>query len=296
MKRISAFFLFWGLFLTLQAQIQPSNVYLFDLEVKADTIEFVNPKYLTHFNAGGYNNHPSFFSDDELCISSQLPTEAMPELYLLNLKDSSKTRMTTTIEGEYSPFRMPDYFSFSAIRMQVNGRDSLLQLWQFPIDRLGNGKPVFKYLTNIGYYYWVNSYQVAVFMVDNPSYLAIANTVSDQLQPVATNAGRCFRTLPNGNLAYVQKSDYETWKIMEKNMYQPNAQPVKIVDTVPGAEDFAVLPNGSLLMGKGSRLYKYDRYKDDEWVEVVDLRYYQISNITRIAVSRNGKRVAIVAN
>lgn len=278
------------------AQTPTSNIYLFDLNVKVDTIEFVNPKYLTDFNASGYNNHPAFFSDDELYISSQLPTEAMPELYLLNLNDKTKTKVTSTIEGEYSPFRMPDYFSFSAIRQQVNGRDTLLQLWQFPIDRLGNGKPVFKYLTKIGYYYWINSYQVAVYLVDNPATLAIANTVDDKLTPVATNPGRCFRALPNGNLAYVQKSNFENWKIMEKNMYQPNAPAAKIVDTVPGAEDFAVLPNGTFIMGKGSRLYKYDRYKDDEWVEVVDLRYYEITNITRIAVSRNGKRVAIVAN
>jgi len=296
MKRILAFFFFSGLFFTLEAQVQTSNIYLFDLDIQADTIEFVNPKYLTEFNASGYNNHPAFFSDDELCISSQLPTEAMPELYLLNLQEGSKTKMTATIEGEYSPFRMPDYFSFSAVRMQINGRDTLLQLWQFPIDRKENGKPVFKYLTKIGYYQWVDSYQVAVYMTDSPAYLAIANTVSDQLTPVATNPGRCFRTLPNGNLAYVQKSDFENWIVMEKNMYQPNAQPTKIVDTVPGAEDFAVLPNGTLLMGKGSRLYKFDRFKDDGWVEIVDLRYYEIANITRIAVSKDGKKVAIVAD
>lgn len=301
MKHILAFLFSIGLFGTLVAQTPISNVYLFDLEYKTDTIEFLNPRYLTAFNANGYNNHPAFFSEHELVISSQLPTESMPELYLLNLQDSTKTKMTATSEGEYSPFRMPDYFNFSAVRQQVNGQDTLLQLWQFPIDRKGNGKPVFKYLTSIGYYYWINSYEVAVFLVDNPPTLAIANTVSDELTPVATNPGRCFRTLPNGNLVYVQKSNFGDWQLMEKNMYQPKAPAKRIMDVVTGAEDFAITPNGTLLMGKGSRLYMHqynprEEPGDRQWQEVVDLRYYEITNITRIAVSRDGKKIAIVGN
>src|SRR5690606_9853788 len=103
-----------------------------------------NPQFLTNFNANGYNNHPVFFSDNELYISAQSPLDAQPDLYLLDIDRKTKTRVTSTPSGEFSPARMPDFYNFSAIRQEIAGRDTVLRLWQFPIDRLTNGKPVFK--------------------------------------------------------------------------------------------------------------------------------------------------------
>ncbi|RME95406.1 MAG: hypothetical protein D6772_13255, partial [Bacteroidetes bacterium] len=252
---------------TLLAQLPKSNIYLFQIEKQNDTVyTFSDPHYLTAFNPNGYNNQPSFFSADELYISSQLPAEKQPEIYLLNLKDRTKIRVTETEEGEFSPRRMPDYYNFSAIRQEFLNRDTVLRLWQFPLDRLTNGRPVFKYLTGIGYYEWINSKEVAVFIVDRPNYLALANVDTDDLIPVATNVGRCMSKLPNGNLAFVQKTSFGAWKIKEFSLYsRGRIAPQDIIPTIPGAEDFAVLPDGSFLMGKGSKLYKFNRFRDDDW-------------------------------
>lgn len=281
---------------TLLAQLPQSNIYLFNMQQQSDTAYVLSqPRYLTHYNPNGYNNQPAFFSADELYVASQLPSMAQPELYLLNLKDNSKLRVTETVEGEFSPMRMPDFYNFSAVRQEYIGRDTVIRLWQFPIDRLTNGRPVFKYLKGIGYYCWLNSKQVAVWMVDNPSYLALANVDTDELIPIATNAGRCVKKMPNGNLAFVQKTDFGTWDIMELSLYRRDLQPQKLIESLPGSEDFAVLPDGTILMGRGSKLYKFNRFRDEDWVEVVDLRFYNITNITRLAVSPDWK-IAIVAD
>ena len=117
------------------AQLPQSNVYLFNMKQVSDSIfEFNQPQYLTAFNADGYNNQPSFFTNDELYISAQLPSMQQPELYLLNLKDRTKLRVTETAEGEFSPTRMPDFYNFSAIRQEYIGRDTVIRLWQFPMD------------------------------------------------------------------------------------------------------------------------------------------------------------------
>lgn len=297
MAKKIAFFLFCSFIIfSAKGQLQQSNIYLFDMKQSSDsTFEFTRPQYLTQFNHNGYNNQPAFFSNTELFITVQFPFENQTDLYVLNLKDTTKTRVTETVEGEYSPKRMPDYFNFSAVRQEINGRDTILRLWQFPVDRLGSGRPIFKYLTGIGYYHWLNSYQVAVFIVDDPSYLGIVDTRSDKLEAIATNPGRCFKKLPNGNLAYVQKSDFSLWKIMEKNMYSRDVPPVKVIDALPGAEDFAVLPDGTLLMGQGSKLFKFNKYIDSDWVEIADFRFYEIKNITRLAVGPN-YQIAIVAD
>lgn len=299
---LACFCLLGGL---LQAQQLPrSNVYLFDLVQTDSSMNLRNPRYLTNFNPTGYNNHPAFFSENELYLSVQSPYDQQPELYLLDLTRKTKTRVTSTPAGEFSPARMPDYYNFSAVRQEINGMDTVLRLWQFPIDRLTNGKPVFKYLTGIGYYLWLNSNEVAVFMTDNPNYLGVADTRLDQVRPLATNVGRCFRRLRNGHIIYVQKSTYGDWLLMRRN---PNSQdqPQKIVETLPGSEDFEILEDGTFIMGKGSKLYMYNPNKltnnptDQEgWQEFADLRFYDIRNISRLVVHGTGssRRIAIVAD
>lgn len=298
MLRIFITMLFVGiLWVQAEAQLPKSNIYLFEVQQVSDSAyNFNNAKWLTFFNEKGYNNQPAFFSPTQLYISVQTPNDTQSDLYMLDLDKKTKVKVTETAEGEFSPQRMLDYYNFSAIRQEYTGRDTLLRLWQFPIDRLSNGHPVFKYLTNIGYYHWLNGSEVAVFVVENPNYLAIANTRTDDVTPVATNVGRCFSKLPNGNLVYVQKGEFsDSWYLMEKNLYHTTQQPRTIIKTLKGCEDFAMFPDGTFVMGRGSKLFKFNQFTDEDWVEIADLRYYDIRNISRLAISPDYK-IAIVAD
>lgn len=301
MSRITFIFIClicFALSLTAQTNYPASNIYLFDLEQVSDSnFKFNNPQYLTSFNPNGYNNHPYFFSDSELYISVQQPGMAQPDLYALNLEEKTKTKVTETPDGEFSPKPMENSYFFSAVRQETHGRDTILRLWQFPIDRTTNGKPVFKYVQGIGYYQWLNSYQIAVFIVEpNNNYLGIADIRSDEVTPLATNPGRSFAKLPNENLAFIQQSPNSSVSlIMEYNLFQRGASPQKIIETLPGSQDFALLPDGTFIMARGSKLFKFNRFIDENWIEIADLRYYDIRNITRLAISDSYK-IAIVAD
>lgn len=280
--------------------IQKSNIYLFDLKIVGDTaIQFSKPRYMTNFNAQGYNNHPAFFGTNELYASVQMPNERQPDLYVFDLEKKTKTRVTQTAEGEFSPMLMPSGFSFSAVRQEFSPKDTTQRLWEFPMDRLSNGKPVFKYQNNIGYYFWINSQMIAAFLTNNPPDLAIGNVSNDQFTVFATEVGRCFRMLPTGNLVYVKKSRFENWKLMQKKVTGigwEEAAPTEIAETIPGAEDFAILPDGSFLMAKGTRVFHLNpRGKNSRWREVANLQLYDINNITRLAISQDMK-LAIVAD
>jgi len=281
---------------TASAQLSKANVYVFDLKRVADTAWTVSkPRYLTYFNELGYNNQPSFFSNNELYITAKMPNSNQTDIYLLDLDKKTKLRVTDTPENEFSPMRMPDYYNFSVLRQQVNGRDTLQYLWQYPLDRSHSGKAVFKYTEKIGYYTWLNGSQAAVYVLDNPdNFLGIADIRTDKVTPVATNIGRCLMQMTNRNLAFVQKSDLgDTWMLMEKNPYQLSKPAVPIVNMLAGCEDFGIMPDGTFLIGRGSKLYKFDRRKDQDWVEIADLYLYNIFSITRITVS-NDYKVAIV--
>jgi len=282
--------------LAQSAPLPKSNIYLFKVEQKDDgSISFLQPRYLTAFNPEGYNNDPSFFSNTELYISSKEPGDAQADLYRLDLENETKQQVTATPETELAPERMPEFYTFSAVRIEKEGREEKFRLWQFPVDQLTNGKPVFKYISGIKDYLWLNSQEIVVYREEDPSTLSIVNTNNDDIEKLASNVGPCMLLLPNGKLAFVQKSRYDDWKIMEKNLRRSREPARTIVKTLPNAEHFAVLPNGILLMGKGSKIYRYNKITDDNWKEVADLRFYEIRNISRLVVSQDFQ-VAVVAD
>jgi len=282
--------------LQLAGQEYPnSNLYLFDIKQEdGGKVAFTNPRYLTAFNPDGYNNDPAFFSNNELYISVKKPSAAQADIYKLDLENETKLQVTATAEPEFAPKRMPEYYTFSTVRAEKDGQNEVLRLWQFPVDQLTNGKLVFKYITGIRDYMWLNSREIVAYKeAEDPSTLSIINTNNDEITTIATNTGACFARMPNGNLAYVQKNRYEDWKIMEKNLFRRREPARTIIETLPNAEHFAILPDGSFLMGKGSKIYRYNKFVDDNWKEIADMRFYEIRNISKLVVSQDFKIVVV---
>ena len=129
-------------------------------------------------------------------------------------------------------------------------------------------------------------------MVDEPHYLAIADTRDDSSIKLTSHIGRCFQRLTNGNLAFVYKATDTTWYLQELNL--SNYKTKILAKTKPGAEDFVILRDGTMLMGSGSTLFKFHPAYDAAWLPIIDLANYGIKQITRLAVNKTGK-IAIVS-
>lgn len=280
--------------LILAAQLPGTQVYVFDVTEGDSTVAFTKPQYLTAFNQRGYNNQPHWLDRNVLLLSVQQPEMQQPDIFSFDLSTKNKTRMTRTVSGEYSPKGMGDGRKFSAIRQEYIGRDTVLRLWEFPSNLQDNGRPVFKYINGIGYYEWLNSVQLALFIVGNPNTLALASADTDRPRTLANNVGRCFKRLPNGNLAYVSK-ETPRWTLVEQNLYRLTDAPRPVTTCINGSEDFAILRDGSYLMAGGSKIYRFDPIRNPQWKEVVDLRFYGIKNISRIESNGFGK-LAIVTD
>lgn len=276
-----------------QAQRLPSsNIYLFQIKQVNDSLfRFENGMFLTGFNAKGYNNQPQFFSKDELFITVQTPTDTtQTDIYALDLKNRSRRQVTATEQSEYSPTLMPDRTNFSVVRVET---DKTQKLWQYPLDLSDKGFPVLKSITGMGYHAWLSAQQLALFMVDEPSFLLITDLRDERQTKLTSDIGRCFQKLPNGNLAYVYKATRDTWYIQELDL--TNLQSKIIVKTLKGSEDFALMPDGTMLMGQGSVLYKFHPAFDTSWLPAGDFRDFGIKNIMRLAVNEENK-LAMVAN
>ncbi len=222
------------------AQLPKTNIYLFEVKQNDEgKLGFGNPQLLTNFNRNGYNGDPSFFSNTEIYITAKEPTAIQADLYKLDIVNKTKQRVTETPQSEFAPDRMPEFYNFSAIRVEKEGLDSVYRLWQFPVDQLTNGKPVFKYISGIREYYWINSQEIVIYKEEEPTTLSIVNTNNDNLTTIATGVGNCFTRLPNGNLAYVQKSRLTTgrsWKrtsTAATNKPGPSSRPCPMPNNSP---------------------------------------------------------------
>ncbi len=275
------------------AQAPESQLFVFDIRVGDTLISLTNPRYLSGFNPRGYNNHPSWAGRDQLYASIKTPDMTQPDIYRFDLNTRERTRLTQTESGEYSPRRMFNAGRFSAVRQEYAGQDTVLRLWEFPTDLSDNGQPVFTTTNGIGYYEWLNNNQLALFMVQNPNQLVLVSSNGDAPRTLATNTGRTFTRLTNGNLVYVDKST-SPWQLVEKNLYRMEEAPRVIGPMVGGGEDFVVLSDGSYLAGRDSKLFRLDPVQGNTWREVVDLGFYGLRRISRLAFDGTNQ-LALVA-
>lgn len=277
-------------------QLPNTNLYLFDLNQLSDSIiEFSNPKYLTYFNEYGYNNQPYFLANDAIMFTAQFPEDtSQTDIFLLNLTDKTKTQITATPESEYSPTFIPkgrstESLQFSAVRVEMDGTQ---RLWRFPMDLSDNGRPALTQITDIGYHYWINPSDLLLFIVDEPHRLIISNTETEKTVNVASQIGRCFQKMPRGNVAYVHMINDKTWllKELDTETYRTRL----ITATLQGSEDFITLSDGTIIMGKGSKLYKFNKLKDIAWLEIADFSDFGIYDITRMALNFNQNKIVLV--
>jgi hypothetical protein len=282
----------------LVAQAPASNLYLFDLRKVTDTLfQCSKPRFLTASNLRGYNNHPFFFSDDELYYSSMPLGQSNPEFYSFQISTQTRTRITDSPDGEYSPRPLGDGQHFTAVRMEFPGRDTVQRLWQFPLNRSNAGQPIFKDLNNVGYYAWLNAREVLLFLVGKPSQLVKMEIGGVKREVLAVNIGRCIKKLPGGTAYFVQKNNSNTpWKVMQWN---PRAaagkQMTEVCATLSGSEDFAVMNDGSLLMANGPIVYRLRPGVDKNWKKLADFSNYNIRRINRIEVSPDNNRLVFAA-
>jgi dipeptidyl aminopeptidase/acylaminoacyl peptidase len=278
--------------LGLLAQPPATQLYVFDMQMRDSAILLSEPRFLTSFNPDGYNNQPSWIGRNTLYASVATPGMAQPDIYSFDLAARTRRQLTATESGEYSPKRTPEGSRFTAIRQEYLERDTVLRLWEFPVGLENNGRPVFTDRAGMGYYEWLNNSQLALYMVDEQE-LVMASVNGAAPRTIASQTGRTFTRLSNGNLVYVDKS-VQPYRLMEKNLYELNRESTVIAPMLEGTEDFTVLPDGSFLAGSGDRLYRLRPREEKQWRPVVELSTYNLGRISRLTYNGQDK-IAIVA-
>ena len=268
----------------------PHNIYSFSFRNLNNQITLSNPKFLTGYNAKGYNNQPHFIDARTIYLSSNVSENDQTDIYALNLFNNKKYQVIKTPEAEYSPQLHPNGKSFTCVRVEADGETQ--RLWSFPQDHSTQGEPLFPEVKNVGYYHWLDDYKVAMFLVGEPHRLVIGDTRDNHIEEVTSNVGRGMATTPDGKLLYIQKLSDKTWYIKDLDIETQKSSIV--IETLRGAEDFILMQDGSILMASQASIYLYDPKGTKEWTPIADMRKYGLSNITRMAF--NQSRVLVLVD
>lgn len=273
------------------AQAPPgTDIYLADLNARGVRVTVGAPVNATHRT--GYDNQP-FFTPDGRSFLYTSARDGQTDIWRYDFVEGRSLPVTTTPESEYSATPLPDGSGFSVVRVEA---DSTQRLWRFDWDG-GHPTLILPGVKPVGYHAWGDGHTVALFVLGQPATLQIADLRPGTATPVAWDIGRGVQRIPGDRpaISFVQKSapPDSTWVVAELDLDTRAIRP--LVRTLPSVDQYAWTPTGVLLMAKGSKLYQWRASPGGDWQEVADFSAQGLDNITRLAVSRRGDRLALVA-
>jgi dipeptidyl aminopeptidase/acylaminoacyl peptidase len=271
---------------SLVAQRPPEpDIFLAPLTVRDGHASIGSPVNITR--RAGYDNQPSFTPDSRAILFTSTREDAQSDIYRYDLATTDITRVTSTPESEYSATVMPGGKRFSVIRVE---RDSTQRLWSFALDG-SDPRVVVESLKPVGYHVWLDADRLAMFVLGNPNALVLGDLRTGKLDTLTRGIGRSLLRLPDGSgFSFTQNAD-SAMRVRSRDA----AGTVSELAALPrGSQDIAWLSNGTLLTGSGSKLVAWEKGAG-AWRDAADFSGAGITQITRLAVSPDGKWIAIVA-
>ena len=148
----------------------------------------------------------------------------------------------------------------------------------------------------VGYHAWGDAHTVALFVLGSPPTLQLADTRTGRAESVAGNIGRTLQRVPGRNaVSLVHKVSDTEWWITELDLTTRALRP--LVRTLAGVDFYAWTPRPerTLLAGRGTKLYQWHPARGTGWEEVADLAAAGLADISRLAITPRGDRLAVVA-
>jgi hypothetical protein len=265
-----------------------SEIFLFDLKLKKTGMEISNGRNVTQHP--GYDNQPSFHSDEPLMYFSSFNEEGRSDIKSFNYKTGETVSITNTPEREYSPTLTPDKTSLSCIIQRDNNAQDL---GKYPVD----GGPAEIVIDNlvVGYHAWADNSHVALFVLGSPNTLHYLRLPTREDTILTDNIGRSLHKVPGQRaISFVHKLTDTQWVIKKFNT---ESMTVSVVaNTLPGREDIAWTPDGRIISSDGAKLFFLDP-AEKKWIEIeVTKGSTPLKGITRLAVNADGDKLAVVVS
>jgi hypothetical protein len=243
-------------------------------------------------NRRGYDNQPSWENKNRILYTSEHNRQT--DIYDIDFSFNRINRVTDTPEREYSPALTPDGKAISVVRVEA---DSAQRLWRFPKTERPPSV-ILPEVRPVGYYAWLDTSTVALFVLGNPNTLQIGNTTTGRARVVTTNIGRSLQRVPGGRRASFVQREGTTWvlKTVDPEARADLTFRIDRIGPLPDSAEYVVWKaDKELYTAAGSRIFRM-KLPDTRWQVLVDLGPKGIRRISRLAISPNGSSLAFVAD
>jgi hypothetical protein len=173
--------------------------------------------------------------------------------------------------------------------------DSTQRLWAFRHDG-SRPRLLLPEVKPVGYHAWANSRELMLFVLGEPPTLQRARLNGSRVDTLLPNPGRSLHKVPGKNsVSFVHKKSADEWWIREIDIQSGAIR--DLVRTLPGSEDYAWTPTGIILRASGAALHSWNsRAPETGWSLVHTFNDPTLRNIKRLAISADGKRLAMVSD
>lgn len=267
-----------------------SEIHLFDLRVKDG--QYVLKNGINISNHIGYDNQPFFTDKNETMLFVSVRDGKQTDVYEYHLKSKETAQLTTTSHSEYSPKTLNN----KNITFVSEGGNPYQSVWT--LDRqTGKSEWLLNSKEPIGYYA-VNDLTGDVLFWSRYGWsVQYLNIKQDESRFVSGHAiPSSPQQIPNtGNFSFVHRQNNgEVWI----KAFNPKDFSITPIAPVYGSNyDYTWAPNGDILRVEENRLLVWPyRSKGEHWQKGQDLRPMFAGKISRLAISADGKNIALVEN
>jgi hypothetical protein len=279
-------------FFISSSQLPDTDIWLLDMNKKDTLFTLGDPLNVT--NRTGYDNQPAFSPDGSYFLYTSVRDDGQADIYKYDLGAKNVSAFCKTSESEYSPTFTPDHKFISCVRVE---KDSAQRLWKFPIT---GGEPslVMKNVGSIGYHCWINKDSLALFILTKPFTLQLVNINAQKPIVISDSIGKSllrFRMMHSAGVLFIRETKgkkmicLSTLQFSKKNKYD-----VEEIMALPENSEYFAFFNNTFFCAAGGKIFKSEMMKDKGWILITDLSSKGVNNVSRIAISGDGRHMAIV--
>lgn len=264
-----------------------TEVYVFEIAPAYEGLQLLNARNIS--NNEGYDNQPSFISNETLVFAGN--NNGQTDISEYNLTSKLQKWVNQKTEGgEYSPQKFPSNEDVAAVRLD---KDGLQRLYRYS-PATGNVSEIINDL-QVAYFAFYNDKKMLATVLDGDKMdLVLIDVPSKTADTLFYNAGRSLQKVPKSNsMSYTLVNDEGNLDLYLLDM--DSVENFFVTQLPIGIQDYVWINDTQILVGSGSSLFMYDTLGNSEWAKVASLEEYGLKNITRMAISPDGNKLALVA-
>ncbi len=259
------------------------DIAVFDVQFKGGKLQISRPIEIA--KEAGYENQPAFAPDSKSLFFSRVD-DGVASIWNWNERRGAMEWAKSSL-NEYSPLPMP--FEANTLSMVAHDLKETGKLWSY--SDADGFRPLFQGVGPLGYYAWSGK-NIAFLVLGNPSELQVSRFGKKSATKVDTHLGRCLQKVPGRDaISYtVEKQRQHRLKVYDFG----SKQTTSYCELPKGIHDYVWLNSKTILTSDGNKLLFKDVNDDLDYSEVENFSSLQLSRISRLALSPDGTKLAVV--